>query len=140
MIRRPPRSTRTDTLFPYTTLFRSAQICVGALRRRRAYVPRAALRLHAGEDILPPRHHDASHHRRRRLCARMAGAADPAAEGWADGELRAAVTGRRMSGMGWSGDIADPPCREAMGRGTVAAWAHSEEHRVGKGCAHPGRN
>src|SRR3546814_8730328 len=29
MIRRPPRSTRTDTLFPYTTLFRSRQ-----LRRR----------------------------------------------------------------------------------------------------------
>src|SRR3546814_16551539 len=28
MIRRPPRSTRTDTLFPYTTLFRSP----GALR------------------------------------------------------------------------------------------------------------
>src|SRR3546814_13502330 len=25
MIRRPPRSTRTDTLFPYTTLFRSEQ-------------------------------------------------------------------------------------------------------------------
>src|SRR3546814_6846285 len=25
MIRRPPRSTRTDTLFPYTTLFRAAQ-------------------------------------------------------------------------------------------------------------------
>src|SRR3546814_4752586 len=28
MIRRPPRSTRTDTLFPYTTLFRSPA-CVG---------------------------------------------------------------------------------------------------------------
>src|SRR3546814_18088049 len=26
MIRRPPRSTRTDTLFPYTTLFRSIRI------------------------------------------------------------------------------------------------------------------
>src|SRR3546814_13974081 len=26
MIRRPPRSTRTDTLFPYTTLFRSHRI------------------------------------------------------------------------------------------------------------------
>src|SRR3546814_13911902 len=26
MIRRPPRSTRTDTLFPYTTLFRSVEI------------------------------------------------------------------------------------------------------------------
>src|SRR3546814_1440486 len=29
MIRRPPRSTRTDTLFPYTTLFRSADRSVG---------------------------------------------------------------------------------------------------------------
>src|SRR3546814_1305779 len=28
MIRRPPRSTRTDTLFPYTTLFRSGNIVV----------------------------------------------------------------------------------------------------------------
>src|SRR3546814_18534675 len=38
MIRRPPRSTRTDTLFPYTTLFRSDDLhhlvgdAVGALR------------------------------------------------------------------------------------------------------------
>src|SRR3546814_14792562 len=32
MIRRPPRSTRTDTLFPYTTLFRS----------RRSIQPRSA--------------------------------------------------------------------------------------------------
>src|SRR3546814_2851397 len=29
MIRRPPRSTRTDTLFPYTTLFRSAELLDG---------------------------------------------------------------------------------------------------------------
>src|SRR3546814_8962333 len=29
MIRRPPRSTRTDTLFPYTTLFRSKACLVG---------------------------------------------------------------------------------------------------------------
>src|SRR3546814_7501733 len=28
MIRRPPRSTRTDTLFPYTTLFRSVEALV----------------------------------------------------------------------------------------------------------------
>src|SRR3546814_9147413 len=28
MIRRPPRSTRTDTLFPYTTLFRSLSVIV----------------------------------------------------------------------------------------------------------------
>src|SRR3546814_20703849 len=31
MIRRPPRSTRTDTLFPYTTLFRSAGLRGGGL-------------------------------------------------------------------------------------------------------------
>src|SRR3546814_15076677 len=30
MIRRPPRSTRTDTLFPYTTLFRSASFPTGS--------------------------------------------------------------------------------------------------------------
>src|SRR3546814_2822313 len=33
MIRRPPRSTRTDTLFPYTTLFRSAQMLANRLRK-----------------------------------------------------------------------------------------------------------
>src|SRR3546814_16018331 len=40
MIRRPPRSTRTDTLFPDTTLFRSILGCRG---------PRAALRPAPGE-------------------------------------------------------------------------------------------
>src|SRR3546814_2592156 len=36
MIRRPPRSTRTDTLFPYTTLFRSAPAHRARPRRRAA--------------------------------------------------------------------------------------------------------
>src|SRR3546814_17321533 len=63
MIRRPPRSTRTDTLFPYTTLFRSrekgrspAQPCEHLGRhRRRARRPAEArdrqrfLRLLAGK-------------------------------------------------------------------------------------------
>src|SRR3546814_3877624 len=40
MIRRPPRSTRTDTLFPYTTLFRSAG-------RRGLFLRRRALRAQA---------------------------------------------------------------------------------------------
>src|SRR3546814_12792712 len=40
MIRRPPRSTRTDTLFPYTTLFRSPARC----RRRPAHAARARFR------------------------------------------------------------------------------------------------
>src|SRR3546814_14140065 len=34
MIRRPPRSTRTDTLFPYTTLFRSHRTPSSLLRAR----------------------------------------------------------------------------------------------------------
>src|SRR3546814_4867558 len=37
MIRRPPRSTRTDTLFPYTTLFRSI-----AVHDHRAFRPQFA--------------------------------------------------------------------------------------------------
>src|SRR3546814_14281482 len=44
MIRRPPRSTRTDTLFPYTTLFRSPQDAAarhGAARHARRRGARA---------------------------------------------------------------------------------------------------
>src|SRR3546814_2588625 len=33
MIRRPPRATRTDTLFPYTTLFRSPRVHLDAAGR-----------------------------------------------------------------------------------------------------------
>src|SRR3546814_14973589 len=56
MIRRPPRSTRTDTLFPYTTLFRSTGDPGGRPRRRarRCATPvdgwRPALRRAAGAD------------------------------------------------------------------------------------------
>src|SRR3546814_5071110 len=54
MIRRPPRSTRTDTLFPYTTLFRSED------RRQRlaAREPRHGLR-HAGGGRLGGARHEA---------------------------------------------------------------------------------
>src|SRR3546814_18815915 len=33
MLRRPPRSTRTDTLFPYTTLFRSPRSLRGSMQQ-----------------------------------------------------------------------------------------------------------
>src|SRR3546814_15334862 len=42
MIRRPPRSTRTDTLFPYTTLFRSSELGIPGKEYRpslRRYYP-----------------------------------------------------------------------------------------------------
>src|SRR3546814_15055599 len=44
MIRRPPRSTRTDTLFPYTTLFRSRHLDAVPTRKAGHH------RLHAGID------------------------------------------------------------------------------------------
>src|SRR3546814_8690346 len=44
MIRRPPRSTRTDTLFPYTTLFRSLVatyiLSFGSDEQKRHWLPR----------------------------------------------------------------------------------------------------
>src|SRR3546814_10660589 len=40
MIRRPPRSTRTDTLFPYTTLFRSRRLAPFRPSRRLGAAPR----------------------------------------------------------------------------------------------------
>src|SRR3546814_7921498 len=51
MIRRPPRSTRTDTLFPYTTLFRSFPSPPPALRlgaRRTAAMARKPSKKKAG--------------------------------------------------------------------------------------------
>src|SRR3546814_3420812 len=44
MIRRPPRSTRTDTLFPYTTLFRSLARTVEYFR-----IPRSVLTICLGK-------------------------------------------------------------------------------------------
>src|SRR3546814_2216055 len=44
MIRRPPRSTRTDTLFPYTTLFRSDQVDVVLFGQARDLLGRVAQR------------------------------------------------------------------------------------------------
>src|SRR3546814_19416214 len=60
MIRRPPRSTRTDTLFPYTTLFRSSRPArtVPVLRHRvcrphglHAVAPAQLDRIARGHDI-----------------------------------------------------------------------------------------
>src|SRR3546814_3711847 len=49
MIRRPPRSTRTDTLFPYTTLFRSAELDDLAMHAQVAR-QRGAMVVHAQVD------------------------------------------------------------------------------------------
>src|SRR3546814_5922748 len=48
MLRRPPRSTRTDTLFPYTTLFRS--LIEGAVRHEFVNTSRRAVIAHVKGD------------------------------------------------------------------------------------------
>src|SRR3546814_4434467 len=60
MIRRPPRSTRTDTLFPYTTLFRSragrrtARLCRHRARFGRAQGGAERADREHGADRVPP--------------------------------------------------------------------------------------
>src|SRR3546814_6296527 len=51
MIRRPPRSTRTDTLFPYTTLFRSILLNGKMLTGRDADHKRIQDMLSRGEEL-----------------------------------------------------------------------------------------
>src|SRR3546814_20584554 len=53
MIRRPPSSTRTDTLFPYTTLFRSRQSCPPRARSAPPQSPAAPLRRHRRTELPP---------------------------------------------------------------------------------------
>src|SRR3546814_1061187 len=64
MTRRPPRSTRTDTLFPYTTLFRS-RLGQPADRERRQVAPCPPRVAKLAEAIGP----HPSHHRVRLLMA-----------------------------------------------------------------------
>src|SRR3546814_11705254 len=52
MILRPPRSTRTDTPFPYTTLFRSWAQTLGELRERGFLTKHECDELFAGQDFL----------------------------------------------------------------------------------------
>src|SRR3546814_6659658 len=110
MIRRPPRSTRTDTLFPYTTLFRSG---------RRAPAGRG------GRGGL------------RRLRRRRQGAGDGAG-GIGGGRLRAARRpggqrrhreGRRLSRV-QRGGLRRRPARQSQGRVPLrpGGGARSEEH------------
>src|SRR3546814_14209402 len=79
MIRRQPRSTRTDTLFPYTTLFRSshdqraAPPCMGdSLRRRALFGLVGRLRAIAKQEFgaQQPAAFGAGRHRRARFSRR----------------------------------------------------------------------
>src|SRR3546814_13073333 len=105
MIRRPPRSTRTDTLFPYTTLFRSfsANNQEGVGNRQAASGGRCT--------IAPGKYFDGTGRIEARQDRRLVHARGNAAP------LRAADS----SGLG-------PP------QGTEDPQGRAEERRVGKEC------
>src|SRR3546814_3828769 len=64
MVRRPPRSTRTDTLLPYTTLFRSADRAARPAPARRPGAGRAQ----AGERLVLRAAHQFGRRAGRQLC------------------------------------------------------------------------
>src|SRR3546814_15338003 len=113
MIRRPPRSTRTDTLFPYTTLFRSAV----PARRRKAGHGRVSLC--------------------RRRPAPLEGEIDAQVLGVvisdcppAEDDCRRLHEKRAMAASSRRSDE-EPRLRPTGRRGRTS---RSEESRVGKGC------
>src|SRR3546814_17265244 len=81
MRRRPPRSTRTDTLFPYTTLFRSGQCRLLVPPRRQAALreqsavgmdgDRRSAAVGTLRSRTPPLHPDARHRSDERLGIRL---------------------------------------------------------------------
>src|SRR3546814_18156059 len=121
MIRRPPISTRTDTLIPYTTLFRSAESGRGL----------------DDSDVVD------SPHRRQRAIARARRARRRGALAGPGKRRRAAGAGRRYieRSAGGASRIAQAALRiSAFGRGAAGV----EERRGGKevggtGCSRGGR-
>src|SRR3546814_14153344 len=121
MIRRPPRSTRTDTLFPYTTLFRSD----------------------GATDVWRPK--SGAHPGLPMMRSHINGARSFLDIGASNGDLLAQLGGTadRLSAL----DVVEyPRCREIVdGRGEYiigqldagVVWSgapNSEERRVGKEC------
>src|SRR3546814_19877309 len=113
MIRLPPRSTRTDTLFPYTTLFRSPRVGDGEI----------AADLHRGAQPAPPRPRREQPHRRI---------------GRALGVLRIARV-KPVQRRNRPRPVAAAPKLHGADRDAgvvshVGATSRSEERPVGKGC------
>src|SRR3546814_16328042 len=120
MIRRPPRSTRTDTLFPYTTLFRSGGRTVGhGAGGGQAAVGRIEAGRHPHHRTLPAAEGVAAD------AGEMAGPETLSARGDEPAGMRIAFA--RHSGLRASGDA-------------LCLWRRSEERRVGHTGVRPCRS
>src|SRR3546814_17899683 len=127
MIRRPPRSTRTDTLFPYTTLFRSAVDRIGGRLQ-----PRDADRRGAADRPWPVAGRGV-----RAPVRRMAGADGEYGAGRAHGRP-AGATGWRVGAAGrsrWAVGTAVSDLRCAVARALYSrlteAWRSAGKGGVG---------
>src|SRR3546814_17630516 len=95
MTRRPPRSTRTDTLFPYTTLFRSYRLELDTTRGlSRAAAAAAGTVQRKGDGGARPRIGEQGDDRRRRDGARTRRACPLCRRGAHDGGFAADEIGR----------------------------------------------
>src|SRR3546814_18624485 len=140
MIRRPPRSTRTDTLFPYTTLFRSARVNVGHIGFTHHVLPN-------GGAVTVEQSRSISH-----LSGTHSSPAHPPANGTGQRgtkDWRSQNTqGSTESAVGTVGSflLDSPQDEQAMRRRStsscpesVASCGRSEERGVGKECVSKGR-
>src|SRR3546814_19674672 len=115
MIRRPPRYTRTDTLFPYTTLFRSIDGCLvngaarGDLSSEKVYVKLAKM-----------------------TCPQPGGRyAESEVKGFIAFGGKTGVRGRVVSS---DGSLTMQAFFAGLVGGIGRGFSRSEERRVGKGC------
>src|SRR3546814_11767468 len=116
MLRRPPRSTLTDLLFPYTTLFRSLHLAAALFRLPLGQPHRRHLRPRIGAA-----RYVALVHRMNALVARDRLRRDDA------------LMARLVRQPRRSGDVADRP--DALDIcAAIGIGIRSEERRVGKGC------
>src|SRR3546814_13270062 len=122
MIRLPPRSTRTDTLFPYTTLFRSRGNRRRDSDRHRLHEPRRLSRPHAGLDRREG-HRPRRHPLRGRLRPADPAEVVPPAPHELKGQEPAGKPGQQNG-----------PLRGRLSKRLISSAKRSEERRVGKEC------
>src|SRR3546814_12587951 len=102
MLRRPPRSTRTDTLFPYTTLFRSVVDHLRKGQRDHDEVDAGGAQRDGADG---ERHHGGQHHGRQPDDQHRLAAADRDGPG---------EKGRALEGVQGGDEIGRAACRERV--------------------------
>src|SRR3546814_16351409 len=128
LLRRPPRSTRADTLFPYTPLFPSPARAVPRHARRQ---PDAAGALRGAHAAVP--HLRSPGDGRLLARPRMAGRCDGRRRRDAGPDLRSGT--RARPGPAWTGSRGPAGTRSPTGRASCRARAHEYGKIVGVGVA-----